>query len=241
MCFRKACGSQDQNCYPEATAGIGAGECGPLRLAPTYPVVPGQELTADACSALGSRPGTGCCNGVPTNLMTSDAHCGQCNNAVAPGATCCGGIATQTSTDSMHCGRCGNAIPPGSLCCAGTSINPAISRQHCGSCNNPVSEGSDCCAGTIKALHTQADCSACAIACSPNTLCRDCAGLWTCVGSTVPVHPSWQKFQASHPEGTSQCVNGRWQCNTELFMTVSGGCCPPGTTRFDSASNACLP
>lgn len=79
----------------------------------------------------GCGAGEGMCDGVCTDLIENDAHCGECGRACDGGRVCaaaqcvcevaefCGGACVDTTSNSQHCGMCDNACAGGEACVGG--------------------------------------------------------------------------------------------------------------------------
>jgi hypothetical protein len=80
------------------------------------------------------------CNGMCTDPLTNNSHCGYCDNSCPNGKYCLNGLcaiscsAEQTScpdgcfnlmTDPKHCGTCGNSCPNGLVCTLARCDSPA--------------------------------------------------------------------------------------------------------------------
>ncbi len=131
--------------------------------------------------------------------MTSNTHCGMCNNActgastcmngqcVCPGgATTCNGACVDTKTDPLNCGGCNKTCASGyscanSLCtCLGTPcgmscVNTMSDPQHCGGCNMPCPMGAGCLNGACICPNNQTYCGGqCVDTMTNTTHCGGC-------------------------------------------------------------------
>jgi hypothetical protein len=107
-------------------------------------------------------------NGCEVDLLTSDVHCGGCNQAcdTAQGEDCCGGTCADLDSSTVHCGACNNACAAGKSCCDGTCADLNDDVGHCGACGNACATGESCCDGTCADLNDDdGHCGACGNAC----------------------------------------------------------------------------
>ena len=114
------------------------------------------------------------CNGLFVNLLTSNNHCGSCENQCPAGFICqngscllschsgltkCDGICVNLDTDRSYCGSCLNECDPGHICqngtcvlscqvgltkCGSLCVNTTTDNNNCGSCGNQCPAGEIC-------------------------------------------------------------------------------------------------
>ena len=153
-----ACGEADNGLTPLGSGGAAA--VGGDRGDGTVLCSPGQTLCGSDC----------------VDLMSTSAHCGDCNSPCASGQTCqggtcvcqaplvaCAGSCVNTLESAMNCGSCGATCPPGQVCSAGQCqsscgtnemqcgsdcVDVTVSPLHCGGCNHACPIGQSCSSGS---------------------------------------------------------------------------------------------
>lgn len=128
--------------------------------------------------------------------MTSNEHCGACDNACSGGKTCdggacvcptgttdCNGTCVSLSSDDANCGMCGVACRSDQSCsggtcaCAATELDcngACVSRTsplHCGACNNACDAATETC--TPFGGGAACACNAGLFDCGSNGTCED--------------------------------------------------------------------
>ncbi len=191
---------------------------------------------AGTCTVVTCDGGFGDCdgdasNGCEVDLLTSDVHCGVCNQACDTGAgeDCCGGSCVDLDEDAANCGACGNACATGESCCSAACADLNNDVDNCGTCGNACGTGEVCSQGSCQldcpAGETDCDgscvnlnndlqnCGSCGYACDlPNVDENGCAG-----GACTVV-----SCDAGFADCDSNATNG---CETTLGTTENCGAC----------------
>jgi len=188
-----------------------------------------------------SRPGLRLCNGVPVDVTTNPAHCGNCNQPCNANRICCNSQCVPVQSQN-NCGGCGIScgqfqgccpIPGGNFACANLQTNPA----NCGFCGNRCPTGC-CVTGQCHTLQQLAsdpqNCGICNRNCAPSEVCSN--------GQCCPACHGW--YEAG---GTIGRVKGRCYSCDEInaFQTRCAGvdCTAAGVNcllSFNPASIQCI-
>ncbi len=143
-----------------------------------------------------------------TNIQTSAAHCGECDNPCSTNGICVG----------AECG-----CPAGQLDCAGACLRVLTDRNNCGLCNNVCATGASCAEGRCTCPTGQIPCSG---ACRTTATDRNNCG--TC-GNVCPTSGSCVNSRCTCPSGWIVCdgacknvTNDRLMCGSCTRTCVLG-------------------
>jgi len=188
-----------------------------------------------SCSSLNAPNGTACtlngsegqgicssgicsnsCNGVATDVQTSNEHCGSCGSGCVDGKTCKGGICTDSCDNSCTAGQIcedgscvdteviiegGDVGPCEGVACSANTTCDQISRLCMDSCDNSCTAGQICEDGSCvdtEVIIEGGDVDPCeGVACSACTTCNPSTG--SCTDNV--------QNGTDCPDG--QCINGR--------------------------------
>ena len=133
----------------------------------------------------GCAAGKTLCNGLCTDLLTSNGNCGSCNNRCTEGQKCeggrcvlsyclkpntmCNGVCKNLYTDMSNCGSCGKACPPsvshGTVSCQNGACKVSCEQDY-GNCDGNSANG---CEAYLKRDNN--NCGTCGNKCQYPTSC----------------------------------------------------------------------
>lgn len=192
-------------------------------------------------------PPDNACGSECIDKMTSDKHCGMCNNTCfgvascingqcvcpAGSTTCPNGICVDTKTDAMNCGSCGSS------CAAGYSCVNSL----CTCLGTPC--GTQC----IDTTNDPFNCGGCNVVCPVNSQCQNStctcpSGQTFCGGQCVDTKSNTTHCGGCNKPCSGICQNGMCTpcsvANLYFFGDVSGSMASPsgtGEVKLDAMRN----
>ncbi len=182
------------------------------------------------------------CDGVCTEALVSNQHCGACGNECPEGISCvdgqcpceeggiaCDGVCIDHRSDTEHCGDCGEVCPEGISCvdgecrcpedddivCSQSCVDSLTDEEHCGFCDNQCPEEAGCVDGECACPDGGEVC---------NETCVDLQTSWFHCGECNISCPTRMECI----DGECGCPDGGGDCNGECVdlndSENCGGC-----------------
>ncbi len=192
MTDEQNCGRCENRCTPyqvcssgRCTSIPGSSGLDSVATSPPAAVAAVPTTAAPLPTTAGCAAGTSLCNGVCTDILTSNGNCGSCNNRCAEGQKCqggrcvfsyclkpltlCNGFCRNLYSDMSNCGSCGKVCPSpvshGTVRCENGICKVTCEKDY-GNCDGVITNG---CESYLR--FDANNCGSCGVKCSSGYVC----------------------------------------------------------------------